>query len=64
MIRVITNSMGSGDWIVVQDTETGETLFEGHRISPLDLVNILSFNDAQSAELIEVTDEQIEEGDY
>ena len=64
MIRVITNSMGSGDWIVVQDTETGETLFEGHRISPCDLVNILSFNDAQSAELVEVTDEQIEEGDY
>lgn len=64
MIQVITNSLGSGDWVVVRDTNTGETLFEGHRITPQDLVNILSFDDSQSAELIEVNDEEIEEGTY
>lgn len=61
MIKVITNSRGSGDWIVVVDTNTGETLFQGHRITPLDLVQILSFDDSIKAELVEVTNEEMEE---
>ncbi len=62
MIKVVTNSMGSGDWITVQDTNTGETLFEGHRISARDLVDILSFDGSTEAKLIEVSDEEMEEG--
>ncbi len=62
MIKVITNSNGSGDWIMVQDTNTGEILFEGHRITARDLVDILSFDDSTEAKLIEVSDEEMEEG--
>lgn len=62
MIKVVTNSMGSGDWITVQDTNTGETLFEGHRISARNLVDILSFDGSTEAKLIEVSDEEMEEG--
>ena len=61
MIKVITNNLGSGDWITVLDTNTGETLFSGHRITPQDLVNILTFDDSISAQLVEVTDEEMEE---
>ncbi len=64
MIKVITNNLGSGDWVTVVDTDSGETLFEGHRISPQDLVGILTFNDSIEARLVEVTDEQLEEGAY
>ncbi len=64
MIKVITNNLGSGDWVTVVDTDSGETLFEGHRISPQDLVDILTFNDSIEARLVEVTDEQLEEGAY
>jgi uncharacterized protein (DUF433 family) len=64
MIKVITNSNGSGDWITVRDTNTGETLFEGHRISARDLVDILTFDGSTEAELIEVNDEQMEEGEF
>lgn len=64
MIKVITNNQGSGDWVIVSDTETGEILFEGHRITPKDLVNILSWNDSIEAKLVEVDDEQLEEGDF
>lgn len=64
MIKVIHNSAGSGDWVTVRDTNTGETLFEGHRITPQDLVDILSFDGSTEAELIEVTDEQMEEGEF
>ena len=62
MIKVITNNLGSADWIVVQDTESGETLFEGHRIEARDLVDILAWNDSVDAKLVEVTDEQMEDG--
>lgn len=64
MIQVVTNSLGSGDWVTVVDTNTGETLFEGHRITPQDLVNILAFDDSIEAKLVEVTDRQMEEGAY
>ena len=64
MIKVVTNSLGSGDWVTVVDTNTGETLFEGHRITPQDLVDILAFDDSIEATLVEVTDEQMVEGAY
>lgn len=59
MIKVVTNNLGSGDWVTVLDTNTGETVFSGHRITPRDLVNILTHS--TSAELVEVTDEEMEE---
>jgi hypothetical protein len=61
MIKVVTNNLGSGDWVTVIDTNTGETLFSGHRISPQDLVSILTFDDSIQASLVEVTDEVMEE---
>lgn len=64
MIKVVTNNLGSGDWVTVVDTNTGETLFEGHRITPKDLVDILTFDGSMEAKLVEVTDEQMEEGEF
>lgn len=63
MIKVITNNLGSGDWVVVQG-HCGETLFEGHKATPQDIVNILNAVLDPCAELVEVTDEQMEEGAY
>ena len=62
MIKVITNSLGSGDWITVLQGEN--ILFEGHKISPQDLVGIIDSITFESGQLIEVTDEQMEEGEY
>ncbi len=62
-IQVITNSNGSGDWVVVKYGT--DTIFEGHRIGPMDLVDIINnFYREDGAELVEVTDEQMEEGAY
>ena len=61
MIRVITNSLGSGDWVIVQ--EGTETLHEGHRVSAFDLVVILQ-NLGIQAELVEVKDSEMEDGAY
>ena len=63
MIRVITNNLGSGDWITVKG-HCDETLFEGHRAGPRDIVDILNSVLDCGAELVEVTDEQMEEGAY
>ena len=60
MIKVITNNLGTGDWVTVLGF-SNEVLFEGHRITPQDLVDILNMTLDQGAELSEVTDEQIEE---
>lgn len=62
MIRVVTNSMGSGDWVTVQigGRDGFETLHSAHSIRPSDLVEILQRAGAQ-AELVEVNDEQMEE---
>lgn len=66
MIKVVTNSLGSGDWITVRFGN--EVLFEGHRITPQDFVEIFNgLGDAGRgavARLVEVTDEQMEEGVY
>lgn len=63
MIKVITNNMGSGNWVKIQFGN--EVLFEGHRISPQDFVDIINGlgDTARSAvaQLVEVTDEQMEE---
>jgi len=62
MIKVITNNLGSGDWVVVRSVgQLGfETLHSGHRISPFDLVRILQ-NLGVHAEEVSVTDEEMEE---
>ena len=60
MIKVVTNSNGSGDWIVVQGN-SGSTLFSGHRITPADLVDIITVCSDFSVELVEVTDKEMEE---
>ena len=61
MIRVITNSLGSGDWVIVQ--EGTEILHEGHRVGAFDLVVILQ-NLGIQAELGEVKDSEMEDGAY
>jgi len=60
MIKIVTNSLGSGDWVVVKG-HCGETLFEGHRAGPKDIVDILNSVLDCGAELVEVDDEQMEE---
>jgi hypothetical protein len=59
MIRIITNSNGSGDWIRIIDSND-EILHEGHNISAFDLVMILQ-NLQIHSELVEVNDNQMEE---
>lgn len=59
MIKVITNSNGSGDWIVVQGNG-GSELFSGHSVSANDLQMILDIVTRDGCELIEVTDEEME----
>lgn len=59
-IRVVTNSNGSGDWVKVY--YVNDLIFEGHRVGPQDLVDIInSFYSDQGAELVEVNDEEMEE---
>lgn len=60
MIKVITNSNGSGDWVVVQGHSDTE-LFSGHRLSANDVVDLLNIVGVD-AKLVEVTDEEMEEG--
>ena len=63
MIKVVTNNQGSGDWTTVLG-HCGEVLFEGHKAGPQDIVDILNSLLDCGAELVEVTDEQMEEGAY
>lgn len=59
MIQVKHNSEGSGDWVQVWNGE--ELLFEGDRITPFDLVDLLNWlNPAAEAELVRVNDEAFE----
>ena len=58
-IRVITNSYGSGDWTKVYYMT--DLIWEGHSLSPSDLVDIInSFYSETGAELVQVTDEEME----
>ena len=61
MIKVVTNSLGSGDWIVVLG-HSGSEIFSGHNVSAADLHNILDIVSRDGCEMIEVTDEQLQEG--
>lgn len=63
MIKVVTNSMGSGDWITVLGN-SNSILFSGHRIDAHALQEILNIVSSTGCELIEVNDEQMEEGTY
>jgi hypothetical protein len=65
MIRVITNSNGSGDWIVVESNARNgmEILHEGYCITAMNLVAILE-NLGVQAELVELTDSEMKEGAY
>ncbi len=67
-MRVIVNSKGSGDWVLIQ-TDEGETVFEGHRITPQDFCDIINSLGGvgkfrEDAGMVHITDEQMEEGDY
>ena len=66
MIKVVTNSLGSGDWVTIKFGN--EVLFEGHSLSPRDFVDIFNglgdSGRSAVARLVEVTDEQMEEGAY
>lgn len=61
-MKVITNSLGSGDWIIVQGV-SGKTLFSGHRVGARDLQEILDIVARTGCKLVELNDEQMEE-DY
>jgi hypothetical protein len=61
-MKVITNSLGSGDWIIVQGV-SGKTLFSGHRVGARDLQEILNIVARTGCKLVEINDEQMEE-DY
>ena len=63
MIKVITNSLGSGDWITVLGNNDTE-IFSGHSVSARDLQEILNIVSPDGCELIEVSDEEMEEGAY
>lgn len=61
MIKVVTNNLGSGDWVTVID-DVG-TVWSGHNIKARDLVDILNtaLRRTVPVSLVEVTDEQMEE---
>lgn len=67
-MRVITNSLGSGDRITIE-ADDGSFLFSGSTITPQDFVDLInSFGGVgrykEEAELVEVTDKQMKEGTY
>ena len=63
MIKVVTNSLGSGDMITVLG-HSDSIIFSGHRVGARELQEILNIFGRDGCELIEVTDEQMEEGNY
>jgi hypothetical protein len=63
MIKVVSNTQGTGDWIRVLG-HSGSVLWEGHRASVFDLHYILDIVSRDGAELIETNDEGIEESIY
>ena len=63
MIKVVTNSLGSGDWVVVLG-HSGSEIFSGHSVSARDLQEILDQVSRSGCELIECTDSEMEDGVY
>lgn len=59
MIKVITNNLGSGDWIQVRGNNDS-VIWEGHRLSVYDLQYVLNIVSSTGAELQELTDSQME----
>ena len=59
MIKVVTNSLGSGDWIRVLGM-SGSEIFSGHRVGARELQEILDIVARSGCELIEVSDEEME----
>ena len=62
MINVIHNSAGSGDWVVVKMGD--RILFEGHKVTPNDLADIFNQIIPNVAVKVNVTDEEMEEGNF
>jgi hypothetical protein len=60
-LKVITNSLGSGDYVVVYETNCGEVVYEGHSISPYMLYTILNSTNGSCDYVTyhELTDEQM-----
>jgi len=63
MAKVITNSLGSGDWIVVLGP-SGSEIFSGHSVGAQELREILDIVARGGCELIECTDSEMEDGVY
>jgi len=63
MIKVVTNSLGSGDWVVVLG-HSGSEIFNGDRVSARDLRQIIDQVSRSGCELIECTDSEMEDGVY
>lgn len=62
MIKIVTNSKGSGDWIKVAD-DKGD-LWGGHsKLNVYNLANILALAGLE-VELVEVDDTALDEGLY
>lgn len=61
MIKVVTNNLGSGDWITIADDQ-GD-LWGGHSITAHDLYEILKMLKVE-VDLVEVDDTQLDEGMY
>ena len=61
-VKVITNSKGTGDYVIVYETCSGEVAFDGHQITPRNLFDILeSINGlCEYVEFYELTDEEME----
>lgn len=59
MIHIVTNSLGSGDWIYIKKGD--EVLFEGHRPTIRDISFMLEIL-GHETDIVEITDEQMELG--
>lgn len=59
-VKVITNSKGSGDYVIV--THEDEVAFEGHSVSPVQLYELLRALDGgyENLSFHELTDKQME----
>lgn len=59
MLKIITNSLGSGDWVKVLD-HSGQEIYCGHSIGPYQLKLILDSLCDVPCEFVEVNDEEME----
>ena len=59
MITIMTNSLGSGDYVIIKNGD--QVLFEGHRIMPGDLAYMLQRHFNTGVKYIELTDQEMEE---